>query len=398
MREMVREKLRAVRGEISGAGTPGGPDALTIREAAELWLSEKKGKVADTTYDLYRAALERSIYPEYADTRVRDITDAEVKGLPGMLTMKAEREGKTATPSGLLQAQSVLIYVLDFAKGDRRNEGRLSQGAKIPFTPLGEEELDKILFCAKHNVSPDMLAVLLCIYCGLRIGEVCALEWSDVSMERMEIFVHQSAHRIHVDARGEGEPGNKTRLVVQEIPTKKQIRVVPVPEELSGYISGQYAAGRSVLSGLPDTPTDIRTLEHRIQRLFEQYRIENANFQRFHKTYAEGRADRDMLRRVFTGDGPIPSCKSAPNREWLLKEMAADLKSLRLLIGYTAEDMGEILGVSASTYLSWEKGKRTLEWRHYLSLLFLFRYNQRTAKVVECLGLSTAPHMDGKGL
>ena len=44
----------------------------------EEYLEDAKGTIANTTYDRYLDALERDIYPEYADTPMSDVTAAEV--------------------------------------------------------------------------------------------------------------------------------------------------------------------------------------------------------------------------------------------------------------------------------------------------------------------------------
>lgn len=75
------------------------------------------------------------------------------------------------------------------------------------------------------------------------------------------------------------------------------------------------------------------------------------------------------------------------NRKWLMEEMSRDLLPLRTLLGLTAEEMGNILGVSPSTYKSIESGKRDVTWDMYMALLFVFRYNDRTAAVTDTLGL-----------
>ena len=79
------------------------------------------------------------------------------------------------------------------------------------------------------------------------------------------------------------------------------------------------------------------------------------------------------------------------NREWLMDEMSRDMASLRLLLGITAEEMGNLLGVSGNTYKSLEAGKKEISWDQYMALLFVFRYNDRTSPVTDLLGLYPEP-------
>lgn len=79
--------------------------------------------------------------------------------------------------------------------------------------------------------------------------------------------------------------------------------------------------------------------------------------------------------------------KNRLDRAWLMDEMVKDMASLRMLIGLSAADMGNIIGISESAYKSIEAGKRELSWNQYMALLFVFQYNEKTASVVDVLGL-----------
>ena len=75
------------------------------------------------------------------------------------------------------------------------------------------------------------------------------------------------------------------------------------------------------------------------------------------------------------------------DRGWLTDEMTRDLVPLRMLLGISSDEMGEILGVSKAVYKSMESGRRKMTWNQYLTLLFLFHFNNRTWFVVDGLGL-----------
>ena len=79
--------------------------------------------------------------------------------------------------------------------------------------------------------------------------------------------------------------------------------------------------------------------------------------------------------------------KNRLDRTWLMDEMTKDMASLRMLIGLSTAEMGNIIGISESAYKGIEAGKRELSWDQYMALLFVFQYNKKTAPVVDALGL-----------
>lgn len=363
------------------------PDFLenkAFRQVAQLWLASKKDSLASTTYTRYLNALERNIYPKYGDTPVSEITDEEIDSFAKTVAEKAEREGKNVTFNMLRMTSGVLALAVNFAREQGRQDAISDRTSDTrEFTWLETAEIERICMCAKHNRSPEMLAVMLALFCGIRTGEICALDWDDVSLEKMEIYVHRSAHRV----RTVGNTDKKTEIRVEEISTRKQIRTVAIPGEMKEYVRAFYAAGRSVLSGLPDTPADVRTLINRVERTFEVYKIKKVNFQRLRKTYVMGKADIQIFRNVFAGRKPSKPYEGTLDKRWLTVEMTNDLASLRMLIGFSTDEMGEILGISESVYQNIERGGRELSWSEYLTLLFLFHYNERTEAVVDVLGL-----------
>ena len=381
-KEEVRKKVREGK---RGLGVSGDAwEGKSFRDAAELWLEAKKGTVAETTYDIYRRALSGTVYPEYGETPLSRISDAEVEHYAKAVVERAKEAGKRPTQSMVRLSAGLMAQVLEFARGEN-GEGGVPDAriGKNPYDSLTSKEMVRVCRCAKENESPEMLAVLLCLFGGLRIGEACALHWDDMDLETREIRVHATAQRVSLSEEGE----KKTELKVMEIPRKTQIRRVKIPEELARYARKFYKEGAYALSGMKERATDSRVLMRKTERLFRDARIKGVNFQRLHKTYAEGKADESVLKDVFLGREASRPCRGVLDKEWLKSEMVLDLAPLRILAGLSEGEMGEILEMPEKQYRSLERGSRRLAWEEYLALLFMFHLNERTEAVVDSLGL-----------
>ena len=106
---------------------------------------------------------------------------------------------------------------------------------------------------------------------------------------------------------------------------------------------------------------------------------------------AEAQAQVELEMESFMEERSSEKRYERLNKKWLMEEMARDLVPLRTLLGLTTEEMENILGISASIYKSFESGKRPISWDMYMALLFVFHYNERTAPVVDTLGLYPDP-------
>lgn len=383
-RAEVREKLAAAKKELLGEQSFA--EGKTFREVAEKWLQDAGGKIAQTTCGRYADALERDVYPEYADTPMKDVTEAEMERFLLIAPELAKKKGRMMEKSSLQVVKAVMSNIIQYANADESRPKADVSGDVNSYEELSPQEIEMICLKAKHNHCPEMLAALLSLFCGMRTGELCALKGDDVDGTRHEIYIHETAHRIR-NPEWDGESRNKTVVIVEEMPRKKHIRRVKYPEILSGYIDGFRKTGMPLIRSKDEGLLDPRTLENLLKRIMLVFRMENMNFERLRKTYRKGMADEKILNNIFLGIHPDDPYRGSVDMEWLVKEMGNDLTPLRLLIGLTPEEMGNIIGMSSAMYRQIENGSRDLTWDQYMSALFMFHYNMRTADIVSSLGL-----------
>ena len=378
----VREKVAAAKKEIYGEPSP--YEDKTFREVAEEWLLSCKGQIASTTYDRYKEALERDVYPEYSDTPMQDVTVEEMNRFLVLAPGLAEKRGRTLQYSGLQVMRAAMSNVIQYASDVTRGNSIPLPNNISSYEELSAEQVERICIRAKYNHTQEMLAVLLVLFCGTRNGELCALSCDDVDIDRMELFIHRTAHRI---SNPDKDAENKTALVVEEIPRKKQIRRVRIPEVLKSYIQEFMIPGRMLIRNREGLMVDPRNLENRLTNTLDAFGLSGINSERLRKTYQKGISDEQILTNIFLGIRPDRPYRGSVDITWLRDEMSKDLAPLRLLVGLSHDEMGSILGISEGIYRGLENGSHDISWDQYLALLFVFHYNGRTIDIVDNLGL-----------
>ena len=73
------------------------------------------------------------------------------------------------------------------------------------------------------------------------------------------------------------------------------------------------------------------------------------------------------------------------NKENLLKIMTDNLPALRAKLGLSQDEVSNIIGISRQTYCAIETQKRKMSWSNFISLLFLFWYNEKTQVLVSVI-------------
>ena len=77
----------------------------------------------------------------------------------------------------------------------------------------------------------------------------------------------------------------------------------------------------------------------------------------------------------------------ALDKEKLIEIMTDNLPALRAKIGLSQDEVSNIIGISRQTYCAIETHKRKMSWSTFMSLLFLFWYNEKTKVLVNAIGV-----------
>lgn len=89
-------------------------------------------------------------------------------------------------------------------------------------------EQKKLLTFLTNDNKQTNLGILLCFFTGLRIGEICALKWGDISIEEKSIFVHQTMQRLQTT---ENEK-RRTKILISSPKSISSIREIPIPSHI----------------------------------------------------------------------------------------------------------------------------------------------------------------------
>ncbi|MCD7717548.1 MAG: tyrosine-type recombinase/integrase [Lachnospiraceae bacterium] len=113
------------------------------------------------------------------------------------------------------EIKSILSRILRYAKSchflDEIPESVPVTVKKSPVKVLTGAERKRLETQAIKEDTPFTSGVLLCIYTGIREGEVCALKWEDFDWESGTVSIRRTVSRINDTA---GKSGSKTHIVI----------------------------------------------------------------------------------------------------------------------------------------------------------------------------------------
>lgn len=112
----------------------------------------------------------------------------------------------------------------------------------------------------KDHLDEAYLGIYICLSTGLRIGEICGLQWKDVNLCRRVLSVNKTYERIYI----RDENGPRTQLVLGPPKTAESRREIPLSEDLMDLLSGilpEKDPESFLLSNSPK-PMEPRTLRN----------------------------------------------------------------------------------------------------------------------------------------
>ncbi len=195
--------------------------AVTFGTVAKEWL-EGKGARKPKTVAGYESLLDHLILPRWRDTKLKDITHADVqRWVSGLSASGSVRtEGKGLSASRVIQAHQCMSAVLKYAIRTDRLSKNVATSIELPRKASAERRYlthAQLWELARHCGCVETLTLVMG-YCGLRFGEATALRARDVGDR--ELTVRASVTKV--TGKGYVEDTTKTH----------RTRWVPVPEIL----------------------------------------------------------------------------------------------------------------------------------------------------------------------
>lgn len=255
---------------------------LTLSDWLFLWLkNEVLGSVKPSSYQTYHNQITRHVIPRLGHIRLGDITPETVRGF--LFEMQT---------AGLAYNTVKGCYRL-FASAMRSavDEGVLRKNPcrkiKLQRTEIAEQrvlspfEQERLRSSAGE---PETLPALLGLYAGMRLGEICALKWTDIDWEKKTVAVKRTVQRIAKIGRNDDE--GKTFLSIGVPKSVRSQRVLPLPDFLVDRLWALQEKAKGEFIFRKQCAADPRTIQRRFQRHMRRLGMTDVHFHTLRHSFA----------------------------------------------------------------------------------------------------------------
>ncbi len=287
----VKRKLTEINCMVQNNTLPAERKRVTFREILYLWLENNRIKLKPQTYADYNYMIESHIIPDIGSITITMIDAKFINALLLQKSINGRLDGKGGLSASYIKKISfIIVATLEFAvkenycqpiKGDIIRPAKSKKELEI-LTISEQTALENYI---SPNIDERKLGVLLSLYIGLRIGEVCGLRWCDIDFETRTIHIRHTIERIKVVGAKTGEP--KTKLLMCDVKTISSNRILPIPPNLFFLLLKFRADDKSfILKGNTYDYTDPRICQYSFQRYLSACNIRKVNYHALRHTFA----------------------------------------------------------------------------------------------------------------
>ena len=270
---------------------------LSFEDVQQLWWAQNSIHFKASTERKYTYLLQSHILPEIGNCKITQIT-APMINL--MLTNKL-KSGRLDGTGGLAPAyvRSIMLIInsiMQFAVAERYCaplSSRINKPTLVAKEAVVLDPQQRIKMEAAISINPSATetGILIAMYTGLRIGEICALSWNDIDFSNKLITVRHTVSRI--DAISESDL--KSQWVLTSPKTPASLRVIPICTKLLAVLSEYRKRSPSYfIVSTKDTFVSPRTFEYRFHAVLKKHGIEDINFHALRHEFATRCVERSV--------------------------------------------------------------------------------------------------------
>lgn len=244
----------------------------TVSDIMYEWLENNKNQVKITSYQKYKSTIENHIITELGKVQIQFITSVMIQQYTDKLLSK--KISRTTVND--------ILIVLGMGLSYAEEEYNLHI-PKISLVKNPPKEM-RVLSVSEQNIFVNYLlnkndvfslGMLLALFTGLRIGELCALTWDDIGENT--IRVNKTVQRV--------QRNGYTEIITSPPKTTSSNRIIPIPKELMYLLKSKRANG-TVLKQDNGKQIEPRLMQMKFKKYTAECGIENINFHSLRHSFA----------------------------------------------------------------------------------------------------------------
>lgn len=280
----VKEKLQVKKIEVNEKA--GQDKDVTLQFVLNDWLKNNRIRYKLSTYTKYKYIIDKHILPKLGREKIGSLHISKINSfLDEKMNIEGLKDNATLSASYVRTMALIIDSALKYAVSEE-----LCVPIKSPIKkPIVKKEQIQTLSCSEcdclmeycyTNLNDTNIGILISLNTGLRIGEICALKWSDIDIYSHLLHVNHTMSRLK-------DEKNNWKWIVEVPKTQASVRIVPISKRL---FEALMKLKESTISDyvVSDCKSFInpRTYEYRFHAKMRESKVRDINFHVLRHTFA----------------------------------------------------------------------------------------------------------------
>ena len=234
------------------------------------------------TYERYKLIIEQHLSDKIGCMELNDLSPLILQRLITSLLQNGNKKtGKGLSANSVNAVISVIqsslktAHMLGLTKeytADKLKRPKLTEKPVECFSLAEQKQIEHAIRSGKKD---KLYGIILCLYSGLRIGELMALQWSDIDFVKGVLTVSKSCH------------DSKNGLIIDEPKTATSKRMIPLPKQLLPILKlWKKRSGSSSVVSANGSTISVRSYQRSFELLLKKLKIPHKGFHSLRHTFA----------------------------------------------------------------------------------------------------------------
>ena len=272
----VKDKLAMCRVNVAHDVQRVGSD-MNLSQWIEKWIESQK-HIKQTTKTMYYSHLKNHIKNGIGKVKLKKLNEEVVQNFADDLSSEYAPKTVHAVFSMLKLALTEAHrqkYISDIYSSIRLP--KVKQKAVRILTQSEQKRLEKAIYESGNRYD---IGILLCLYTGIRIGELCALTWKNINLNDAVITIDRTVQRVKST-----DKNSRTKINFDTPKSHSSTRTIPIPRFLAEELK-KYRRNNGYILRDNGKFTDTRNISRRFKQLLKAVDIEDMNFHCLRHTFS----------------------------------------------------------------------------------------------------------------
>lgn len=252
-----------------------------MKNIAERFLASTKLRCKPATYSKYKNLYYKHIHEAVGGIKISALQTQNIR--------KIIDEKQDLSPKTLSDLICLVRLICDFGKSEgyetKVDFKSLCVHQNTPkYSVLPFDDQKRLISFLVSNLNLINLGIILSLFSGVRIGELCALQRKNISLENKTLTVNGTMQRLQVD-----NMNTKTMIIIGEPKSRSSVREIPLTDYFVGMARRLYSDLDDdcyLLSGRSDKFVEPRALQYHFKKILKCCEINEINFHALRHTFA----------------------------------------------------------------------------------------------------------------